>query len=358
MIRMPVFLIVCVLPLLSFCVNEVDGRDDVIVGLNSLRAFLQRAGSSDLTLSQLSEVLNGIRKQRNRVTGNNRQNGLDLQRQLADIRAFCESKAYSLTSREERLELSRLIAWLESIKDGQLEKMATPPEFVKRIVEASGAEHGHMVLPTWAFELPNDLKTGDVILRRQLGYLSEHFVKLSTREARFTHAGIVVISNCVPIITSVCVDDISASGEVCLQSWTDYSYGSLEQAVYRYSGPDAEKVRERIARAAEKRIGTPFDPAFDLKTKDRLYCTEMVRDCVNEAAGREVIGTSRKGDFEYVAVDDCYRNEMTKVWDCRDQKPEEKQQIQKLQSRPVVIESSSTTNAPVRRTIRFIPKNR
>ena len=95
-----------------------------------------------------------------------------------------------------------------------------------------------------------------------------------------------------------------------------------------------------------------------MKTKDRLYCTEMVRDCVNEAAGREVIGTSRKGDFEYVAVDDCYRNEMVKVWDCRDQKPEEKKPIQRLQSRPVVIKSASTTNAPVRRTIRFIPKNR
>ena len=188
---------------------------------------------------------------------------------------------------------------------------------------------------------------------------------MSTREARFTHAGIVVISNGVPIITSVCVDDISASGEVCPQSWTDYSYGSLEQAVYRYSGPDADKVRERIARAAEKRIGIPFDPAFDLKTKDRLYCTEMVRDCVNEAAGREVIGTSRKGDFEYVAVDDCYRNEMTKVWDCRDVKPvaesgakqSERPTARKQGSRPVVVETTSTTNAPVRRTIRFIPKN-
>ena len=86
---------------------------------------------------------------------------------------------------------------------------------------------------------------------------------------------------------------------------------------------------------------------------------------MDEAAGREVIGTSRKGDFEYVAVDDCYRSEMTKVWDCRDMKPvaesgakqSEGPTARKQESRPVVVETTSTTNAPVRRTIRFIPKN-
>ena len=198
------------------------------------------------------------------------------------------------------------------------------------------------------------LQRGDLILIRNKGIWSRFLIDSSQTEKRFSHVEIVT----APFeVVSVGVDEKTGVGVACASGIESRTHSSDEVAVYRYSGPDAEKVRERIARAAEKRIGTPFDPAFDLKTKDRLYCTEMVRDCVNEAAGHEVIGTSRKGNFEYVAVDDCYRNEMTKVWDCRDRKPEEKQPIQKLQSRPVVIESASTTNAPIRRTIRFIPKN-
>ena len=184
------------------------------------------------------------------------------------------------------------------------------------------------------------------------------FYRASTREKRFTHVGIVVSYGEAARMIDFSAQDVEWHIKALRVPVCEIMDDAFDLAVYRYTGPDADKVRERIARAAEKRIGTPFDPTFDLKTKDRLYCTEMVRDCVNEAAGREVIGTSRKGDFEFVAVDDCYRNEMTKVWDCRDVKPVAEIPTRKQGPRLVVVDAASATNAPARRTIRFVPKNR
>lgn len=213
------------------------------------------------------------------------------------------------------------------------------------------------------------VQRGDLILTRNKGIWSRFLIDFSLKEKRFSHADIAT----APFeVVSVGVDEKTGRGVVCAKGVDALTHCADEVSVYRYTGPDADKVRERIARAAEKRIGTPFDPAFDLKTKDRLYCTEMVRDCVNEAAGREVIGTSRKGDFEFVAVDDCYRNEMTKVWDCRDVKPVAETPALKRKCAcgrehgggcpPDAAVSwqrfGASTNAPARRTIRFVPKNR
>ena len=100
------------------------------------------------------------------------------------------------------------------------------------------------------------------------------------------------------------------------REWADVCGCAIDCAVFRLKGNEA--VRSRIGDEAEKRIGISFDPSFDLKTKNRLYCAEMVRDAVNAAAGREVIGTSKKGDFEYVAIDDCYRSGFTKIFDAKD----------------------------------------
>lgn len=268
-----------------------------------------------------------------------------------DYEMFKRSSAYDFLSNDEKrmLDVMARISHLCAAGYGREAEL-----LAESIVKDGGmlSFETKRLMPPTSYA---DLRRGDLVFRTEKAFLSRCFVDASTRDRRFSHVGIVLTGGVGATILTI-GGDVSSIGTATSVTWSEFLWGSVDCAVYRFKG--GSNVGDRIARAAEKRIGTPFDPAFDLKTKDRLYCTEMVRDCVNEAAGREVIGTSRKGDFEYVAVDDCYRNEMTKVWDCRDQKPEEKQPIQKLQSRPVVIENASTTNAPVRRTIRFIPKNR
>lgn len=265
------------------------------------------------------------------------------------LREFMKCPAMEAMSKIQKEEIGRFSNELDEVIAGR-RRIESLPGFETPLREsvASAALRGFA------------LQRGDLILVRNQGIWSRFLIDSSQTEKRFSHVEIVT----APFeVVSVGVDEKTGVGVVCASAVEGRTHGADEVAVYRYSGPDAEKVRERIAREAEKRLGTPFDPAFDLKTKDRLYCTEMVRDCVNEAAGREVIGTSRKGDFEYVAVDDCYRNEMVKVWDCCDAKPAEvnpvieEKPVEKPQPSPVSVSPVSTTNAPVRRIIRFVPKN-
>ena len=165
------------------------------------------------------------------------------------------------------------------------------------------------------YSVPDGLQVGDLVLRREDAFLSRHFVNASSVEKRFSHVGIVMQTSPVPLIVTV-GDSIDNSATSL--SWSTFFAYASDCAVYRFAG-DAN-IGERIARAAEKRIGIPFDPAFDLKTKDRLYCSELVRDAVNEAVGKPVIGTTKKGTFEYVAIDDCYRSGWTKVFDAKEGK--------------------------------------
>ena len=122
------------------------------------------------------------------------------------------------------------------------------------------------------------------------------------------------------------------------RKWEDVCGGSVDCAVYRYDGDSA--VRSRIGDEAEKSLGIMFDSVFDLKTKKRLYCAEMVRNAVNAATGRETIGTSKKGDFEYVAIDDCYRTGFVKVFDAKEWKPT------RQESAPVTPPWAVPSNAP------------
>lgn len=348
--RMLLILFVVMRSLCGFANQELESIKQIIRQLEPYAQSIQNQSPEEAekiraklkTLRQLESVMGSERLFREKV----------LHGQIAGYRKFSKSLAAKMMLTDDEMHaLKEYIRQLESVKS--LSEMCNLPEPMSSIGNEQFTKH-QIVVDGFS----GVIRRGDLIFRTGSGIGADVFYRASTRERRFTHVGIAVSAGEAAHVIDFSAQDAewdvrAASVPIC-----EFMNEVSDLAVYRYSGPDAEKVRERIARAAEKRIGTPFDPTFDLKTKDRLYCTEMVRDCVNEAAGREVIGTSRKGDFEYVAVDDCYRNEMTKVWDCRDQKPEEKQPIQKLQSRPVVIESASTTNAPVRRTIRFIPKNR
>ena len=282
-----------------------------------------------------------------------------------EMREFRGSPAYVLLDGDGKIALDRAITFFERYGElGRNPERLTDffngmAVLAKRSPDAATPKDNE----SWWYSPQCKLERGDIVLARSADVWSDYFANVSSSDKRFSHIAVVLTGGESPMLVET---DNDENGETHFskREWAEVCGCAVDCAVFRLKGNEA--VRSRIGDEAEKCIGIPFDPTFDLNTKDRLYCAEMVRDCVNEAAGREVIGTSRKGDFEYVAVDDCYRNEMTKVWDCRDEKPiadsgakqAEEQPAQEPSPRPVVVDAASTTNAPVRRTIRFIPKSR
>ena len=332
-----------------------ESRRTEVQQVDMLIDQLENSTQMDGEIVGKEQMLTKLRQLRKVINGDNSMVKRGMEGASKDLKAFLSSRAVCMIDDSDVQLLKSYEKQIELVLSG-----AAPLESLKEFGDRDHSRQYFGSVPT------TKLARGDLVFVCNDSVWTKNLVEASTREKRFSHIGIVKECKDMVRLITVGADEVTGRGCVSERSFGELNGVALDLAVYRYTGPDADKVRERIVRAAEKRIGTPFDPTFDLKNKDRLYCTEMVRDCVNEAAGREVIGTSRKGDFEYVAVDDCYRNEMIKVWDCRDVKPvaesgakqSEGPTARKQESRPVVVETASTTNAPVRRTIRFVPKNR
>ncbi len=157
----------------------------------------------------------------------------------------------------------------------------------------------------WRRAAPAPVKRGDLVFRRGDGLWTQWFVDASTREKKYSHVGIAASDGANPWIIHAEADDSGADGSVKRQRWSVFMSGAFAAAAYRIS--DDPELREKIAKCAEKRLGMPFDPSFSLDDTNRLYCTQFVRDAVNEAAGRELVGKTTRNGASIVAIDDCSR---------------------------------------------------
>lgn len=230
---------------------------------------------------------------------------------LRDLEAFKQSPASRRLTPAQRRDLMGMIE--------SLQKMAANPG-----TSFADFPLGNVALPTpkiqrkkWHRVMPETIRRGDIVMRCVNGLWSEHFKDVSTREKRFTHAGIVLSNGVDACVCHIGTDWANGGCVVRGQRWRLFCKDCSDCAVYRLTGSIA--TAEKIARQAEALIGVPFDPAFDLHTTNRLYCTEMVRCAVNKAVGRELIGTTYDAimQTEIVAPDDCYRKGMTKIFDAR-----------------------------------------
>jgi uncharacterized protein YycO len=148
------------------------------------------------------------------------------------------------------------------------------------------------------------LQAGDIVCRYGEGLWSRHFRDMSLRDKRFSHVGIVILESNHPFVIHASADDYSGHGQVDKELFSEFINDATDFAVYRIKGHG--DIGTKIASNAMTYIRKPFDIHFDLSTKNEVYCSELVRLCVNSAAGDEVIGTSKIRGKNVVAIDDCY----------------------------------------------------
>lgn len=129
---------------------------------------------------------------------------------------------------------------------------------------------------TPALEIRDDVwKTGDVLFITGASLRSRVVRALQLRSVDYSHVGIVDLEAGRPFV----IHADPAVGKVVRQSWDGLRASGevLGGAIYR-----VREARDRTApvacaaarRFAERRV--PFDERFDLRTDDRLFCTELV----------------------------------------------------------------------------------
>ena len=158
----------------------------------------------------------------------------------------------------------------------------------------------------WRLSAPSEILCGDIVFRRGHGFWTGWFINASIEEKRYSHTGIAVSSGRDPWIIHAEANDDSTDGFVKRTRWHDFQRDSTQAAVYRF--PADESIRRKIAACAEKRLGVAFDSAFSVVDTNRLYCSEFVREAVNEAFDRDVIPIIEKNGVRLITVDACYLN--------------------------------------------------
>lgn len=126
---------------------------------------------------------------------------------------------------------------------------------------------------------PIHLKDGDLVFRRGYSFVS-HMVLAADPIGRYSHVGITITRNGSPFVIHASPDEIGDQpGVVREEPFLEFIAPSIASsyAVYRMKNASESFARGAALHASHyARAATPFDGGFDLDTRDRLYCTELV----------------------------------------------------------------------------------
>ncbi len=138
------------------------------------------------------------------------------------------------------------------------------------------------------------LREGDIILRYGEGLASDMIVEVLDEEREVSHCGILSRKEDggFRVIHSVS-SSISKSDGMQAQSLDRFIAQSVDSTVMvvRYKGKGAKNVGPKIARKAEHYLDQkiPFDPSFDLSSRSKFYCTELIERSFKESLGRSIL---------------------------------------------------------------------
>jgi uncharacterized protein YycO len=144
------------------------------------------------------------------------------------------------------------------------------------------------------------VQDGDIICRLGDRVWSLYFRRLSHEDKRFSHLGIVHIKNDNRITV---INAEAAGGDdknfVKEQPLEVFIQKARLIGVYRMDAIDGAK----IAAEALTFLGRPFDWAFDKRTADKIYCTELLY-WVLQSIGPEIqLKTVRKYGIDIVPLE-------------------------------------------------------
>jgi len=150
-----------------------------------------------------------------------------------------------------------------------------------------------------------------LILRLGNGYFSNIFRRVSSKEKRYSHSGILHRVDDRYKVYHIEANEFTGKGIVKDEPLESFIGHSREWALYAINAPDPMKAE--IVRQARifYESGIPFDLDFDLASDDKLYCSELVAKSINNAFGEELITPNLQiaGHFFY-GLDDIYRHDL------------------------------------------------
>lgn len=122
------------------------------------------------------------------------------------------------------------------------------------------------------------LREGDLVVRLNIEPSSEAIRQFNRFDKSYSHAGIVLFDDGIPFVYHIvngCENPDEKLRRDSLSRFCD-PRRNLAFGIYRYDLTASEILNLKAIIHKWYRVGVKFDYRFDLKTNDKMYCSEMV----------------------------------------------------------------------------------
>ena len=140
--------------------------------------------------------------------------------------------------------------------------------------------------------MPSEVRSGDVILRREGGMTSQIFASIASEEKVFSHIGIIYIAHGDTTVLHCEAIETGEASSLRNESFCNFISEADTFSIYQLNVPD--NISRKVAEQAHAMYinGAKFDYSFDAGTDSLLYCTEYVAKAINRATGDSAITPS------------------------------------------------------------------
>ena len=174
------------------------------------------------------------------------------------------------------------------------------------------------------------LKDGDLVVRLNRDPSSQFIRNLNRHDKTYSHSGVVIYENGYPYVYHMVMGEENPSGKMKKDSLIRFCNPRKNMAygIFRYdlNKKEIEKLKAIVHDWYDR--GIRFDPAFNLSSNDKMYCSEMISKALEKASdNRILIETTRltakesalfslyshqpftfTNNLEVVSIDELYSN--------------------------------------------------
>jgi hypothetical protein len=170
------------------------------------------------------------------------------------------------------------------------------------------------VKPNFSFLPAGDslFKSGDIIFRDGRGIISSAFRKLSLRDPRYSHAGIIHREGHRLFVYHLIGGEGNKDNSMRKDDITDFcsTLQANSFAIYR-TDQDGSTIDSLAGNYFEQHL--QFDTRFDLSTNDKMYCTELVYKILKQVSAQDnFLSLTTLSGVKYVSCDDIYLSSHSK----------------------------------------------
>jgi hypothetical protein len=140
------------------------------------------------------------------------------------------------------------------------------------------------------------VQDGDLVVRSGQEFTSQFIKQFNRHDKSYSHSGIVFYENGYPYVYHIVTGDESPDGSMRRDSLSRFCNPrkNFGFAIYRYdlNGPETKTFEEEVKGWYQKKVC--FDSSFNMKTDDRMYCSEMIKKSLAAATKNRIdIETTR-----------------------------------------------------------------